>query len=109
MVSAVLGAIGKRYIVEHQEAEDGSWWYDRYNNGLIVQGGHSDTNALAFPLEFRDTEYIFLSGSVTVSGSGTTFNNNTFGWCMGRERAKQTTGISEGFSNHDWIAMGYAA
>ena len=35
VVSAVLGAIGKQYLVEHQEAEDGSWWYDRYSDGFI--------------------------------------------------------------------------
>ena len=36
---AVLDAMGKRYLVEHQEAEDGSWWYDLYSDGFIRQGG----------------------------------------------------------------------
>lgn len=39
-VSAVLGATNKRYLVEHKEAEDGSWWYDLYSDGYTVQGGH---------------------------------------------------------------------
>lgn len=39
---AVLDAMGKRYLVEHQEAEDGSWWYDLYSDGFIRQGGIVD-------------------------------------------------------------------
>lgn len=39
---AVLDATGKRYLVEHQEAEDGSWWYDLYSDGFIRQGGLVD-------------------------------------------------------------------
>lgn len=36
---AVLDAVGKRYLVEHIEADDGSWWYDLYSDGWVVQGG----------------------------------------------------------------------
>lgn len=35
VVSAVLGAVGKRYLVEHDEAEDGSWSFDRFSDGFI--------------------------------------------------------------------------
>lgn len=32
----------KRDLVEHAEAEDGSWWYDLYSGGFIRQGGTVD-------------------------------------------------------------------
>lgn len=38
-VSAVLESTNKRYLVEHAEAEDGSWWYDLYSDGYLKQGG----------------------------------------------------------------------
>ena len=40
VVKAVLDNIGRRYLVEHGEGtiENGSYWYDRYSDGWVVQG-----------------------------------------------------------------------
>ena len=34
-VRAVLENTNKRYLVEHDEAEDGSWSFDRFSDGFI--------------------------------------------------------------------------
>lgn len=55
---AVLDAVGKRYLVEHQEAEDGSWWYDLYSDGYLKQGGvtkalkRDEAMIITFPRQF---------------------------------------------------------
>ena len=56
MVSAVLSAVGKRYLVEHDEAEDGSWSFDRFSDGfirLIIKQQLRGTGlTVTFPIEF---------------------------------------------------------
>lgn len=57
-VEAVLDATNKRYLVEHQEAEDGSWWYDLYSDGYLKQGGVTkglnadEAMIITFPKQF---------------------------------------------------------
>lgn len=97
------------YIVETQTLETGDW-YVRFSNGFVIQGGHSDGKTpISFPIEFLNTDYIFLSGSATISGAGTTFNNNTFNWAIGYNPYKTTTGLTGVFANKDWLALGFAA
>jgi hypothetical protein len=67
VVSAVLNAVGKRYLVEHQEADDGSWWYDRYSDGWVVQGGiepfkSGNPQQITLPIAMQNTDYpIYLT------------------------------------------------
>lgn len=57
-VSAVLESTNKRYLVEHAEAEDGSWWYDLYSDGYLKQGGVTkalnpdEKMSITFPKQF---------------------------------------------------------
>lgn len=71
-VKAVLDAIGKRYLVEHEEADDGSWWYDLYSDGWLVQhallnvSGNVSQNSytkkkITLPKAFKDSNYEVLS------------------------------------------------
>lgn len=72
VVSAVLGAIGKRYLVEHWENEDGSQEYDLYSDGWLVQhallnvsGNVTSTSytkkKITLPKAFKDSNYEVLS------------------------------------------------
>lgn len=51
------------FIIKHEEAADGSWWYDLYRNGKVVQGGKiakvssSKHTTVTFPVEMADTNY----------------------------------------------------
>ena len=56
--------MGKRYLVEFQEESNETeyWFYERYSDGWIKQGGILNNNMsfdtpITFPLEFRDTKY----------------------------------------------------
>lgn len=49
-VGKVLDATNKRYLVEHAEAEDGSWWYDLYSDGFIRQGGLVDMPSASYSM-----------------------------------------------------------
>ncbi|MDM8227773.1 hypothetical protein [Parasutterella secunda] len=109
VVKAVLNSLGTMYIVETQTLETGDW-YIRFSNGFVIQGGHSDGKTLiTFPIEFSNTDFIFLSGSSTISGSSATFNNNTFRTAIGGNEYKTTTGFTYRISNKDWLALGFAA
>lgn len=72
-VGAVLDAVGKRYLVEHTEAEDGSWWADRYSDGFVVQSG-TQTGKLdalpevTLPIEMKNENY-FATSILPYSGS----------------------------------------
>lgn len=112
----MLENIGRRYLVEHTEADDGSWWADRYSDGWVVQGGEAQSGtynspqALIFPVAFRDSEYL-ISGSVVVTEKQWTS-------CVVYFASKTPTSISL-ISAHNgtfqyaypinWLAMGYAA
>lgn len=56
VVSAVLGAIGKRYLVETGESEDGSQTWERYSDGFIrltiKQQLLGSDITVTFPIEF---------------------------------------------------------
>lgn len=118
MVSAVLGAIGKRYLVEHWESEDGSQEYDLYSDGFIVQRCKYaiNGNALTFPKEFRDLKYRISTGTsaanknTDTTAPGTNYILSWFGVSK-----KSTTGFEPGgnatssTTNLDIVAQGYAA
>lgn len=60
MVSAVLNALGKRYVVETYQDEN--CYYVRYSDGWIEQGGREafiaqNPQIIQLPVEMRDTNY----------------------------------------------------
>lgn len=121
VVSAVLEALGKRYLIEHGEGSDenGSYWYDRYSDGWIEQGGSTwdgvtkrpTQTAIVFPIEFENTKYALVAegwgGGPWTGGYATGFS----------EKTKTTTGFTFSASgsgsslanSFDWRACGYAA
>lgn len=56
VVSAVLNAVGKRYLVEHEEDDNGSWSFDRFSDGFIrltiKQQLLGSNITVTFPIEF---------------------------------------------------------
>ena len=105
MVSAVLSAVGKRYLVEHDEAEDGSWWYDLYSDGWLVQGGLLKAGELTLPKSYRDMNF-----TITCAiKSGT----NDWEWAglMGVRATSPSTiqGGSSHISELTFVCQGYAA
>ena len=120
VVKAVLDNIGRRYLVEHGEGtiENGSYWYDRYSDGWVVQGGTfgdgetkvPNTNEITFPIAFRD-----LGFSLTLGSAGSPATNT---YVSGMQYQGKTTtsfkhvGLSSASAQNnrsDWIAQGYAA
>jgi hypothetical protein len=63
------------FIVKHEEAADGSWWYDLYRSGRVVQGGYTPTNTnsgvVNYPIEFADTNYSFLTAQTARTANFT--------------------------------------
>ena len=62
IVKAVLDNVGRRYLVEHTEAEDGSWQYDLYSDGWLVQSGvlrpyTPGSTPIPLPKEFESKDY----------------------------------------------------
>lgn len=59
------------FIIKHEEAADGSWWYDLYRNGKVVQGGYTEHATAAgsvtinLPIEMANNNYIPL---LTIRG-----------------------------------------
>lgn len=116
VVKTVLNNIGRRYLVEHDEADDGSWWADRYSDGWVEQGGktqagtYDSPQTLTFPIGFRDSNYS-ITGSVVASEKQWTSCTVYF--------ASNTPASISLISAHNgtfqyaypisWIAQGYAA
>ena len=110
--------MGRRYLVEHWESEDGSQEYDLYSDGFIVQRCKfvPNGNALTFPKEFRDLNYRISIGTSFASmnsSSNQPGSNYVWGW-FGVSK-KTTTGFDRGGNitsttlNMDIVAQGYAA
>ena len=63
-VSAVLESTNKRYLVERDDGsnEAGSYWFERYSDGWVIQGGvsikvpSSGVN-ITLPIEFKTAGY----------------------------------------------------
>ena len=112
IVKAVLENIGRRYLVEHTEADDGSWWADRYSDGWVVQGGYVPNNSginvqITLPIEMQDDKYA-LTITTNVNGAvdnyETGYSNKTkTGFVLQMAFATSST------NNASWLAQGYAA
>lgn len=104
MVSAVLGAIGKRYLVERGESEDGSQTWERYSDGYkvcTIRGYFSiSAQNITFPVEF-DSQPIVLTTFEVNSVNTPTFRS--FGFNV------TTTGFTFYGSNADqsFVIQGY--
>lgn len=120
VVKAVLDNLGRRYLVEHWENDDGTQEYDLYSDGYIVQKVvliPSQNNSVSFPKEFRDLKYKLSTcswDSVQQTGDVGTIANWNWTW-FGLSK-KTTTGISKGGNvspsrtiSIEIIAQGYAA
>ena len=71
----MLEAIGKRYVVDTGQTEDGTIRYTRFSDGYIFIEGNvpitgNGVTDLTFPIAFSNTKYSFVSTSET-SGSST--------------------------------------
>ena len=110
IVKAVLENIGRRYLVEHTEAEDGSWWADRYSDGWVVQGGKGTTRTSSYKtitlsIPFTDTNYTinatsFTGGEYPYIGSVTESSFSIM--------AQNHDGATYA-ANFRYVAQGYAA
>ena len=106
-------------MIEHGEGSDenGSYWYDRYSDGWIEQGGsvgwHGEiiqkSCLVVFPIEFSDLKY-----SLSIVSAG---EQNAYGYASGiLPSTKTTTGFThigihdnaDEFNSFDWRACGYA-
>lgn len=109
-VGAVLDAIGKRYVVETGQTENG--WFTRYSDGWIEQGGtlnlgtgYQRNKSLPFPIEFTTTDF-----SIVFSGSSSGANTVDLG--TNNIGSRKTTGVTyvihclSGVAG-SWIACGY--
>lgn len=111
IVKAVLDNIGRRYLVEHWQSDDGRQWYDRYSDGWVVQGGIVENPELnpqiTLPIEFRDLNYNIFAWPKDGQFSGQAYlwngNQQTTGFYlhMGGSAGSPTTA--------SWEAKGFAA
>lgn len=63
----MLEAIGKRYVVETGQTENG--WFTRYSDGWIEQGGYISGNGfITFPVAFSTTNINLTFGLRTGNG-----------------------------------------
>lgn len=119
VVKVVLDNIGRRYLVEHWESEDGLQEYDLYSDGFIKQVvtlTGSMTEAV-FPKAFANLNYkISIGSQIDYYASGTNTVQSNYGWTWWGIYNKQTTGVSRGGSaglgsqNKVYVfAQGYAA
>ena len=108
VVSAVLGAVGKRYLVESWKADDGRSWFNRYSDGFIEQGGRVVTAAanlfdITFPMAFSSTNYSFLATM------GDTYTGDSGDWYIQISSGRTPTSIRVSCRTRsaDWYACGY--
>ena len=69
IVSAVLEATNKAYIVEQGQDESGNW-FRRFSNGWVEQGGYLARNNspvnVVFPVAFSGTDYSVVFGGTST-------------------------------------------
>ena len=105
IVKAVLDNIGRRYLVEHWESEDGLQEYDLYSDGRLVQGGLLKYGELTLPKPYRDINF-----TITCS-----VKSGTDDWEWARligVRAISPSTITGGsihISEFTFVCQGYAA
>ena len=72
VVSAVLGAMGKRYLVESGENDEGFKW-ERYSDGFKKVTIHKRfeyaTHTVTFPIEFENVPSVFAGFNANSQNS----------------------------------------
>lgn len=112
VVSAVLGAVGKRYLVETGSTDDGKE-YEIYSDGWCVQKGRitptSTKITVSLPIEYRDIKYYVFA----IPFDQTTLFAGRFGvgTLTTTSFGIRAVNASEGTISADleWLAMGYKA
>lgn len=111
IVKAVLDNIGRRYLVEHTEADDGSWWADRYSDGFVIQCGikakSGSRTTITLPVMMANTNYFAFVTNSDLAG------NDDSGWSgsNGGNLGTRTTSsfIYSAYGDCSWYVSGYAA
>ena len=109
----MLDAIGKRYVVETGQTENG--WFTRYSDGWIEQGGiipegsEIDNYVNVFPVTFENTSYTFLSKKEGINTDSSLWAGNAVARSNMFIVAKSTNQITvQRFKNpYCWYACGY--
>ena len=107
----MLENIGRRYLVEHTEAEDDSWWADRYSDGFVIQCGikakSGGRTTITLPVMMANTSYFAFVTNSDLKGS------DDSGWDManGCNLSTRTTSsfIYSAYGGCSWYVSGYAA
>lgn len=111
MVSAVLNAVGKRYLVETGLNDSGSH-YEVYSDGFCIQYGLFNktdrVTSIPLPIEFKDTNYVALGiNNISNSSSGSCWvgigNKTTTSFDLRLELANGSSAIGL----RAWFAIGY--
>lgn len=102
------------FIIKHEEAADGSWWYDLYRSGKVEQGGVTYTNSvITFPVEFSNASDYCILGTYDENGRGTAISFENRQETGATVKASWTSGGSNGYTTEairlSWYACGKTA
>lgn len=109
----MLDNIGRRYLVEHWENEDGTGWYDLFSDGWLVQGGYKDSidNGsqmwVTLPKEYENSDYYVNWKAKRSQGSNTAYLSQSLDQTP--SSFKMDDFMNNGSEKTIWISMGYAA
>lgn len=102
------------FIIKHEEATDGSWWYDLYRSGKVVQSVNlvapSTTWALitvTLPIEMADNKYT-VQRTFTTTTTATSVNFNRLG-VYERSETAITCSTNSGLIPDNLLIIGKAA
>ena len=107
----MLDNIGRRYLVEHTEADDGSWWADRYSDGFVIQCGikakSGGRTTITLPVVMANTSYFAFVTNSDLTG------NDYDGWNGANGCNLETRTVSSfiysAYDGCSWYVSGYAA
>ena len=113
----MLDAVGKRYLVESWQSEDGNSWFTRYSDGWIEQGGISTGSATDYfqidlPTEFSSIKYQVLFTTISEVGTYHIYSVNVKSQTTSSITANSTyygsgSKSSRYASQFNWMACGY--
>lgn len=113
VVSAVLNAVGKRYLVEKGSEDDGSEW-EVYSDGFCVQRGirpvvSQRQYTITLPKPYRDANYFIMAVKCDPKRDGSawigTGIKTTTSFSFRQELVNGQADNGEG----NWITYGYLA
>ena len=99
-VAISVPATPKAYITA--TGKSGNYWYRKYSDGWIEQGGVSSSTTITFPTAFSTTTYVIVANDNFDAGSG----DVTWSWY--NVHTKTTTSAKKDSVNTtSWYAAGY--